>query len=132
MSESGASRDPEPMNRWNLGYRAALELSALGAMGTWGYDRGTGFSRYLLMAGIPALAGATWGVFAVEGDPSRSGHTAVPTPGLVRLGLELAFFGFSAWALRDMGYDAASYAMGGSFAVHYALSYGRLRWLISD
>ena len=33
-SESGVSRDSRPMNRWNLGCRALLELAALGVMGT--------------------------------------------------------------------------------------------------
>jgi len=49
--ESDARKDRTPMNRWNLVYRAVLELAALGAMGTWGFDRGTGISRYVLMAG---------------------------------------------------------------------------------
>jgi hypothetical protein len=41
-SESGVSGDSRPMNRWNLGCRALLELAALGVMGTWGYENGTG------------------------------------------------------------------------------------------
>ena len=44
-----------PMNRWNLGCRALLELAALGVMGTWGYENGTGAGRYVLMAGIPVM-----------------------------------------------------------------------------
>jgi hypothetical protein len=129
--ESDAGKDPTPMNRWNLGYRAVLELAALGGMGTWGFDRGTGISRYLLMAGIPVIAAATWGIFAVEGDPSRSGQTVVSTPGAIRLGLELAFFGFSAWTLRDLGYSTGAYALGGSVVIHYAFSYERILWLLS-
>lgn len=128
---TGPVSTPEQMNRWNLGLRASLELAALGAMGTWGYDQGTGFNRYLLMAGVPVLAAATWGVFAVEGDPSRSGHTIVPTPGALRLGLELAFFGFSVWALHDLGHTRGAWGMGASSAVHYVLSYERLAWLLS-
>ncbi len=72
------------MNRWNLGCRALLELAALGVMGTWGYENGTGVGQYVLMAGVPVTAGALWGIFAVQGDPSRSGQTVVPTPGVIR------------------------------------------------
>lgn len=76
--------DSRPMNRWNLGCRALLELAALGVMGTWGYENGTGVGQYVLMAGVPVTAGALWGIFAVQGDPSRSGQTVVPTPGVIR------------------------------------------------
>jgi hypothetical protein len=48
---------------------------------------------------IPLLAATAWGVFNVKGDPSRSGKAPVPVPGIVRLLLELAFFGSATLAL---------------------------------
>ena len=125
------TQEPRPMRAWNLGLRFALELAALGALGMWGYEQGDGLARYALAAGLPLAAAAGWGVFAVEGDPSRSGQTIVATPGAVRLGLELAFFGVSAWALRDLGHDSFAYGMGGAVLVHYAVSFERIRWLLS-
>jgi len=118
------------MEPWNLGLRFILELSALGAMGSWGYDKGDGAMRYVYMIGVPVVAAAAWGIFAVEGDPSRSGNTILQTPGYARLALEVAFFGFSAWALHDLAYTNLAYTMGGLVLFHYAVSYERIIWLI--
>jgi len=120
------------MNAWNLGLRFGLEVAALGAMGWWGYEQSDSSSRYAAMIGVPLLAAAAWGTFAVEGDPSRSGEALVVVPGVVRLAMELAFFGFSAWALSDIDHRALGIGMGSAVAVHYALSYERIQWLLSQ
>jgi hypothetical protein len=70
-----------------------------------------------------------WGVFAVPGDPSRSGRAPVPVPGAVRLLVEAAFFGAATAALvRDGATWAIAFA--GIVVVHYALSYDRVAWLL--
>ena len=120
------------MEPWNLGLRFALELSALTAMGYWGFDKGDGTMRYTLMIGVPLVAAAAWGIFAVNGDPSRSGKTVVQTPGYLRLALELSFFAFSAWALYDTGSKNLAYTLGGAVILHYASSYKRIHWLMAQ
>ncbi|TNE56036.1 MAG: DUF2568 domain-containing protein [Bacteroidetes bacterium] len=116
----------------NLAFRFLLELTVLAAAGTWGWRQGEGWSRYLWAIGLPLLLAALWGTFAVPGDPSRSGSAPVPTNGMVRLALELAFFAFAAWVLYDMGYGRWGAAMGVLVVVHYVLSYDRVQWLLEQ
>ena len=120
------------MESWNLALRGLLELSSLVAMGYWGFEKGDGTGRYALMAGVPLVAAAAWGVFAVEGDPSRSGGTVVATPGIARLALELGFFAFSAWAIQDVGSKPLAIGFGGAVIFHYAASYKRVMWLLTQ
>ena len=115
----------------NLALRFLLELAALAAMASYGWQlTDNGPLRLLAALSIPLIAAAAWGVFAVPGDRSRSGNAPVPIAGFVRLFLELAFFGFAAWSL----YASGALAMGSVFAalviLHYAVSYERIRWLL--
>ncbi len=114
----------------NLAFRFLLELSALVAMGFWGWTKGTGALRYLLAIAIPASAAALWGTLAVPDDPSRSGKAPVPVPGPVRLALELAFLIFATWSLLNTGANWFGWILGMAVLVHYVLSYDRLWWLI--
>jgi len=114
----------------NLAIRFLLELTALAAMGFWGWQHGDGAQRYAFALLVPLVAAAAWGVFAVPGDRSRSGKAPVAVPGAVRLGIEAAFFGVAVFAL----YKAASGPISAIFAVavsvHYAASYDRVAWLL--
>lgn len=114
----------------NLAVRFLLEIGALVAIGYWGFDQHSGIWRFLLGLGLPLVAAAAWGVFAVPGDRSRSGSAPVPVPGWVRLFLELAFFGLAAWALYDTGRPLLALILAGVTAVHYAVSYDRVAWLL--
>jgi hypothetical protein len=114
----------------NLAIRFLLELSALAAMGVWGWRQAQGWVRFLLAAGIPIVAAVVWGTFAVPDDPSRSGAAPVAVPGLVRLAIELVVFAFATWALCDLGTARLCWAMGVIVAVHYISSYDRIRWLM--
>lgn len=115
----------------NLTVRFLLELSALVAMGIWGWKQGDGFLQYILMIGIPVLAATIWGTFAVGDDPSRSGKAPVPVPGILRLIIELVFFGFAIWALHDTNFSNLSLIMGILVVIHYIVSYDRITWLIN-
>jgi hypothetical protein len=117
-------------NPINLAVRFLLELSALLAIGFWGWRQGEGSFRFVLAIGLPLIAAVLWGTFAVPDDPSRSGKAPVPVPGIVRLVLELAFFAFATWALYNAGATQLSWLLGGVTLVHYILSYDRLWWLI--
>ena len=119
------------MNLINLAFRFVLELIGLGTIGAWGWHQGEGWPRILLAVGLPLAAGAIWGTFNVRDDPSRSGTAPVPVPGIVRLLIELGFFGFAVWALFDMGLDTWAWSLGLAILVHYAASHRRVGWLLS-
>jgi hypothetical protein len=116
----------------NLVIRFLLELSALLAMGGWGWRQGEGGWRFVLAMAIPLMAAVLWGVFAVPHDPSRSGAAPIAVPGLLRLVLELTVFGFAIWALSDMDAARLSWALGLAVIIHYLASYDRLLWLIKQ
>jgi hypothetical protein len=113
----------------NLALRFLLELAALGIMGYWGWQRGDGFLRFALALGIPLVAATLWAVFRVPDDP---GAAPVAVPGLVRLLLELAFFGLAVWALYDVGAIKLSWGLGVIIISHYLVSYDRILWIIKQ
>ncbi len=127
-----AQRVSRRVRELNLALRFVLELCALAALGFWGWSQTEEWWRYLLMLGVPALGATIWGTFAVPGDPSRSGKAPIPVPGIARLTLELAFFGFACWALYDVGATVSSLTLAAIVVVHYVLSYERVRWLLAE
>ena len=116
----------------NLAIRFLLELSALLAMGVWGWRQGEGWVRFVLAVGIPIIVAVVWGVFAVPNDPSRSGTAPVAVPGILRLAIELAVFVLAIWALYDLGYPGLGWILGIVVAIHYITSYDRILWLIAQ
>jgi len=116
----------------NLAVRFILEICALAVMAYWGWTQHVGWLRFVLAIGLPVLAAIMWGTFAVPNDRSRSGKAPVPVPGIVRLVLELAFFGLAVWMLYDAGATLLSLTMGVVVVVHYALSYDRMAWLLKQ
>lgn len=115
----------------NLAIRFLLELSALGAAGIWGWKQSDSWIRFILVIGIPILIGTVWGIFAVPEDPSRSGVAPIAVPGIVRLVIELAIFIFATWALYDSGFVRISWTFAIIVAIHYIVSYDRIKWLLS-
>ena len=115
----------------NLLARFLLELAALSAMGWWGWRQGGGWMGSVLAAGVSLVAASIWGVFAVPGDPSRSGTAPVPVPGFVRLAIELGIFSVACACLVDVGHSGLALALGIATMVHYAVSYDRILWLMS-
>ncbi len=116
----------------NLGLRFLLEMLALFAMGWWGYAQCNCEMRYVWAIGIPLAAAVLWGIFAVPGDPSRSGKTVIKTPGWIRLILELSFFGFGVFAFYDTGQKTIGWIFGSLILLHYVLSLKRLKWLLKQ
>jgi hypothetical protein len=114
----------------NLVVRFVLELSALAAIGYWGWTQHEGLGRWLWAIGVPLVAAALWGTFAVRDDPSRSGRAPVPTPGVLRLLLELGFFAAAAIALVDSQRVTLGLVLAAVTLVHYAASYDRVLWLL--
>jgi hypothetical protein len=116
-------------NPINLAVRFILEILALVAFGAWGRAQFQGALGLILMILFPLLAAAAWGTFNVKGDPSRSGKAPVPVPGIVRLLLELIFFGSATWALFTLN-PTYGWIFGIVTLLHYILSYDRIRWLL--
>jgi uncharacterized protein DUF2568 len=116
----------------NLAIRFLLELSALLAMGFWGWQQSDGVLRFIIAIGIPIIVGAVWGIFAVPNDPSRSGKAPIVIPGILRLVIELAVFALAIWALYDLKYVRLSWILGIIVTIHYITSYDRIRWLITQ
>jgi len=116
----------------NLILRFLLEMSALVAMGYWGWTQHDGLGRWLWVIGAPLVAAVLWGTFAVLDDPSRSGKAPVPTPGILRLLLELLFFAVAAFALIASNQISAGWALGIITIFHYAISYDRILWLLKN
>ena len=116
----------------NLALRFLLELVAIFAFGYRGYSLGVDGTRIILAILFPLLFAVLWGVFAVRGDPSRSGKTVVQTPGVIRLILELGLFGAAAWMLLDLDYSLVALIFGLTVAIHYIFSFDRIAWLLKQ
>lgn len=96
----------------NLGLRFLLELSALGALGYWGFTLPFGWlGRIGLGIGAPVIAALIWGAFV-------SPKAAVPLPGEWRLVPEVLVFGAAAAAL----YAAGKPALAATFVVLAVIS----------
>jgi hypothetical protein len=113
-----------------LATRFLLELSALAGFARFGFQLGTGSVRYAGAIALPLCAALIWGLFAVPGDPSRSGKAPVPVPGALRLALELAFFAAAAWALfathaRNLGLAFTLLVL-----LLHLVSLDRIAWLL--
>ena len=112
--------------------RFLMELVALLTFGKWGYSLSDTWLAILLAIFMAALFAGLWGVFAVKDDPSRSGKTVVPTPGPVRLALELILFGSATWMLFKLGLHTPAWILGSVTILHYAISYDRIIWLMKQ
>lgn len=115
----------------NLAVRFILELTAIFVYGLWGWRQADGGLRIVLMLLIPIVFATAWGIFNVPGDPSRSGAAPVVVPGIVRLLLELVFFGLACWALYQLDLKTYALIFGAVVILHYLVSYDRISWLLS-
>lgn len=115
----------------NLALRFLLELTALIAVGLWGWQRDSVILHYILVVGLPTTFALIWGLFNVPNDPSRSGKAPVKTPGWIRLIIELSLFGFAVWALFDLQHKLLATIFGGVIIIHYIISYDRILWMLS-
>ena len=116
----------------NQALRFLLELVAIVTFGFWGYSLSPGGFRILLAITFPLLFAILWGVFAVRGDPSRSGKTVINTPGILRLLLELILFGAAAGMMLDLDYSMIALIFGSAAVIHYFNSLDRIGWLLKQ
>jgi hypothetical protein len=116
----------------NSAVRLLLEITAIATFGIWGYHQSDTGLKILYAILLPLGFALLWGVFAVKGDPSRSGKTVVQTPGIIRLLLELGLFGAAAWMLLDLDYSLIALIFGLTAAIHYIVSFERIAWLLKQ
>jgi hypothetical protein len=114
----------------NLAIRFLLELSALAALSSWAWHLTHNWPRFVFALGLPILAAAIWGTFAVPDDPSRSGKAPIVVSGVVRLLIEFALFGGAAVALYSLGWTRLGLGLILTTTLHYLVSYDRILWLI--
>jgi hypothetical protein len=119
-----------PIPALHLAIRFLLELALVASVAYWGWHVGDDGPRGLLLAILAvAVFAALWGLFGTPGDPSR-GRAPVAVPGWARLLLELALIGVAAYCLWTAWSRAAAETLLTAFAVHYALTWERSRWLL--
>ena len=114
----------------NLVMRFVLEMTALFAMGYWGWQQQEDLIRYLFAVVVPLGAASLWGLFAVPGDPSRSGKALVEVSGAVRFVVEAAFFTFGVLTAYQAVNPVLAVILAVGIAIHYAVSYDRVSWLL--
>lgn len=116
----------------NLALRFLLELAGLAIFAIWAWSVSSSWWRLPVVIFLPLLFASLWGIFAVKGDPSRSGKTVIPTKGTVRLFLEFLFFGLAILALFHLQFKTPGIVFAILVFVHYALSYDRIAWLLKN
>ena len=115
----------------NLGLRFLLEIAALVAFGLFGWSLFVVmWLQFLSAVALPVSAMFVWGTFAVPDDQSRSENAPIPIPGVVRLILELSFFGLAAWCLYRIGKANLGLGLGIITLGHYLVSADRVSWLL--
>lgn len=116
----------------NLFLRFILEITALFAVGYWGWSQHPDWLKFSLTIGSPIMLALIWGIFAVPNDPSRSGKTVIVTPGWIRLVIEISIFGLATLAFFDVGnqYIALIYLL--IVILHYGFSIDRIKWLFKQ
>jgi len=108
--------------------RFALEVAALFAMGYAGWHLvDDALVSVVLAVVLPLGAAVVWGVFRVDGDPKVA---PVPVPGVVRLCIEVDFFGAAVVLLAVVGQVGAAVILGALVVGHYAWGYRRVQWLV--
>jgi hypothetical protein len=113
-----------------LGLHFFLEIAALAALVTWGFQPGhSWWQKILLGIGIPVIAAALWAVFRVPNDP---GQALVPVPGALRLLLELVILGGAAASLYAANHSSLALWFAGAILVDYLIMIERVGRLLNQ
>lgn len=112
--------------------RFALELSMLVCLGYFGYNLSeTTLVRLPLAILLPVAAMALWVIFRTPGDESAGKEGMVPTPGWLRLLLEIALFLVAAAGAWWAGSRIAAETLLTFAALHYLVTWKRVKWLLT-
>ena len=118
-------------NPINLAVRFILELCALASAAYWGAHICSGVFSWLIIIFTLIVMAGVWGVFRTPNEPPPANPKApVPVKGVIRLFIELVFFGFAVWCLFYLDKTNLGIIFLVSVIVHYLVSYDRIYWLI--
>lgn len=120
------------MAGWNLALRFVLEIGALVGLTVAAWQSTDGAVRWIAAIALPFIAAVVWGTFNVLNDPSRSGKAPVEVPGWLRLVIELTILAGGAFAIGITWGPVAGFGFAVLIVVHYAVSWRRIRWLVSS
>jgi len=107
-----------------------LEVSMWASFGWIGWTVGNGATRWLFAIAFAAAAILLWGIFRTPGMPPAGKPGVFPTPGPVRLILEVGLFLLAGYGLWVTGYRWAAETLWTFAALIYILSFSRIRWLL--
>lgn len=117
----------------NLAFRFLLEILGWAAFAFWGWSWG-GVWRWPLAIGVPLVTMVIWGVFRTPGDGPQKQGAPVAVHGIVRVAIELGFFGLAVVALfnahANSRADIAAVVLAVLVTAHYILSWDRVLWLL--
>jgi hypothetical protein len=107
-----------------------LEVAMWAAFAWIGWQVGSGATRWLfaIVFGLGAIL--IWGIFRTPGMPPAGKPGVFPTPGPVRLILELGLFALAGFGLWATGSRWAAETLWTFTALNYILSFSRIRWLL--
>lgn len=110
-----------------LALHFGLELAALVALGYSGWTISDGVQRWVWAIALPLLLATVWAVFRV---PNDGGDPIIVVPGIVRLAIELAFFGIAVVLLFAAGQQTWAFVLLALVVFDYALAYDRVARLL--
>lgn len=107
-----------------------LEVGMWISFGWIGWNAGSGAARWLFAIVFAAAAILMWGIFRTPGMPPADKSGVFPTPGPVRLVLEVGLFLLAGYGLWVTGYRWIAETLWTFSALIYILSFSRIRWLL--
>lgn len=120
------------MKGFALVLRFLLEIAALVLVGLFAWIELPGVWAWIGAIGLPLVMIVIWGTFNVPGDPSRGGGAPVVVSGVVRLVIEVVFFGSAVAAATVVASLSAGLAFLCGVVISYALDEERLKWLLEQ
>ncbi len=107
-----------------------LELALWGSCFWVGWNIGNGITRWIF-AGIFGIGSMLlWALFRPPGMMANGKNGAIPTPGPVRLVIEIGLFLLAGIGLWHTGHRWAAETLWTFAALIYILSHSRIRWLL--
>jgi hypothetical protein len=108
-----------------------LELAMWASFFWIGWQVGSDVTRWLFTLVFGVAAMLLWGLFRTPGMPPAGKDGVIPTPGPVRLAIEIGLFLFAGVGLWWTGSRWAAETLWTFAALIYILSFSRVRWLLA-
>lgn len=126
--------DPAPASGGRIGitdvFMFVLELAMWSSFAWIGWTLGDGITRWLFAIGLAVGVMLIWALFRPPGMAATGKSGIVPTPGPIRLVIEITLFLLAGAGLWWTGYRWAAETLWTFAALIYILSYSRIRWLL--